>query len=194
MKIFLVFIVLTTICLETSYSQNGFVANDTIISWSENRKLKWGDFKGIKDSINFAENGAATSYSISLLPRNIKVDECEKINAIALFFKETSWTISESLGLLKHEQTHFDIAEIYVRKIRKCFSEMKEDEESDIYSYIEIAKDLGSQCTVYQQLYDSETAHGTIGLKQLEWEKKTAKELKALDAYKYNVKIEDIEN
>jgi len=194
MKIFLVFIVLTTICLETSYSQNDFIVNDTIISWSENKKLKWGDFKGIKDSINFTENGAVTDYSISLLPRNIKVDEYEKINAIALFFKETSWTITESLGLLKHEQIHFDIAEIYAREIRKCFSEKKENGESDIYSYIQIAKDLGNQCTVYQQLYDEETAHGTIGLKQLEWEKKIAKELKALDAYKYNVKIEDIEN
>ncbi|WOD43121.1 hypothetical protein [Hwangdonia lutea] len=194
MKRFLIFIVVTTICLETSYSQNSFVDNDTIISWSKNRKLKWEDFKGIKDSISFTENGAVTDYSISLLPRNIKVDEYDKINAIALFFKETSWTITESLGLLKHEQIHFDIAEIYARKIRKCFSEKKENGESDIYSYIQIAKGLGNQCTVYQQLYDSETAHGTIGLKQLKWEKKVAKELKELDTYKYDAKIEDIEH
>ncbi|HXJ99319.1 MAG TPA: hypothetical protein VNJ50_10760 [Gelidibacter sp.] len=194
MKRILVFTTLITICFQNSYSQSHFIYNDTIISWNKNKKLRWEDFKGIKDTINFTEFGAATDYSISLLPRNIKVDEYDKINAIALFYKKSSWAISESIGLLEHEQTHFDIAEIFARKIRKCFAEMKENGETDIYSYIEIAEDLGSQCPVYQKLYDLETGHGTIGLMQLKWNKKVAEELKELNAYKYNATIEDIEN
>ena len=59
---------------------------------------------------------------------------------------------------------------------------------------VKIANNLDAQCLKYGQLYDQETEHGTMSLKQLEWQDRVAKELKELDSYKYSPSVEDIEN
>lgn len=189
------FLLILILSLYKCFSQDqGLIDNDTIITWSEHRKLSWEDFKGNKDSINFPLNEAATNYSIYLFPKTIRVDEYKKINAITFFYKNTSWTTNSSSGLLAHEQIHFDIAELFVRKIRKNFLEMKGNNVTDIYEYVKIANNLDAQCLKYGQLYDQETEHGTMSLKQLEWQDRVAKELKELDSYKYSPSVEDIEN
>lgn len=192
LKIFLLIFILS---LKKGFTQEkGLIDNDSIIAWNEHRKLMWEDFKGVRDSINFPIDEAATNYSIYLFPKTITVDEYKKINAVTFFYKKTSWTTNYASGLLAHEQIHFDIAELYTRKIRKSFLEMKNNDETDVFEYVKVAKKFDAQCLKYGQLYDQETEHGTLSLKQLEWEDRIAKELKELDMYKYTPTVEDIEN
>ena len=111
--------------------------------------------------------------------------DISKINVIPYFFKRKSWSCSNSSETLEHEQLHFDIMELFSRKIRHDFEIKKSNKQSKIESYFESYKNRFKECSVYQQLYDKETIHGTISLKQLEWEDRITRELKELDAYKY---------
>jgi hypothetical protein len=135
--------------------------NEDYIVWDENRKLTWDDFKG-------------------------KPNTKSKFKAITrtLVVIKVSWTKLNTDELLKHEQLHFDISELMVRKFRKSLCsynlEGLEKFNSDIqqeYNYVlQKIKKLNA-------LYDKETNHGIIKKKQEEWEKKIQKELDDLKEY-----------
>ncbi len=171
--------------MKLSHSQSRFVDNDTIISWSKNRKLKWEDFKGVVDTINSLKFSAVTTSEIHFTVGFLKSYDISKINIITYFFKTKSWSCSSSLETLEHEQLHFDIMELFSRKMRYDFEIKKNKEETEIESYFQSYEDRFKECSIYQLLYDTETNHGTIVTKQLEWKHKVAKELDELEAYKY---------
>src|SRR5436190_457537 len=94
-----------------------FYKEDEVISWSKDRKLTWADYKG-KPQRRFA--AASTVYSLG---RKVIMQSngttAAQINAY--FYCDDSWKkeswINESV--LAHEQKHFDIVELFARKIRK---------------------------------------------------------------------------
>ncbi|TCK65011.1 hypothetical protein DFQ05_2223 [Winogradskyella wandonensis] len=190
----IILLLFLVVSISSLSQETNYIDNDTVLSWDMTRKLKWVDFKGVKDTTNYSRHGAVTNYSLYLFPKKIYPKDYEKINVIPLMYKNTSWSVDESVGLLLHEQLHFDIAELYARKIRKCFEELKKGGENNIYTYIKIANELDFQCTEYQKLYDSETRHGQIGLRQLAWQRKIARELNELMNYSYKAKLKDIQN
>lgn len=102
---------------------------DSIIVWSVASELMWADFKGSSDDVLFG--AASTSYKIDIIPDNVMVDEddniqgYEKMNVSARFYKNQSWTTTTKNSILIHERLHFDIAELFARKIRKRFEELK---------------------------------------------------------------------
>jgi len=156
--------------------------NDSLILWNSTRKLTWDDFQGAADSTS--KYKALTYVQIGLKSEQYNDSIC--VDVPTYFYKSLSWSKSISnSSLLKHEQLHFDIAELMARKIRKEYSN---------YAFIDIKqgfKDLkdiyrkyyGTEFDRYNRNYDTETEHGTIAAKQKEWELKIAKELKALNAY-----------
>lgn len=99
------------------------------IVWSENRKLTWSDFKGKPDK-NSA-GSASTACKIEIRPVNVLVDEkgniqnYKPLKAVALFFPDLSWVKKKKTHLLLHEQLHFDIVELYSRKLNRKFAELK---------------------------------------------------------------------
>ena len=88
----------------------------------------------------------------------------------ANFNKNTSWCRKEyqSETLLKHEQLHFDIAELFARKLKLAFSN---------YSYsrnyqneiLEIFEEKKLEYHAMQRRYDEETEHSLNMFKQKEW-------------------------
>jgi len=92
------------------------------ILWQSNRKLQWNDFEGKpKYWSDFAAQTVTTieqSYS------------CEGddfvLNITAKFNKTKSWTkTSKSKRILAHEQKHFDLTELYARKMRMAYGQLK---------------------------------------------------------------------
>ncbi|MDO8999956.1 MAG: DUF922 domain-containing protein [Bacteroidota bacterium] len=160
--------------------------NEKIITWNENRPLSWDDFKG-KPERRFA--AASTSYDIVKEVKKIN-SETASVKIEAVFFCESSWKKKQWVNnsVLKHEQKHFDIVELFSRKLRKLILDNSyssitnlESETDSLYKIIDIKMD------VYQDLYDDETDGSMNGEKQREWETKITKEIKALDSYKETV-------
>ncbi|HKC66950.1 MAG TPA: DUF922 domain-containing protein [Bacteroidia bacterium] len=152
-----------------------------LIPWSKDYKLQWADFTGkpagslkalTSSSINF-ETKKADAGGITLL-----------INTY--FIKDKSWRQKDFTDdfVLQHEQTHFDITEVYARKLRKKLSEAK---YTDIKKAMpEIQKtynEIFSESRAYQKKYDEETNHSINKDVQIKWNKKVADELQSLNAY-----------
>ncbi|WP_165454331.1 DUF922 domain-containing protein [Hyunsoonleella pacifica] len=156
----------------------------TEIEWSSNRKLSWEDFRGIPDTIKFPESIAITTSSIHFKGAYPNPFKNGKLSIKAVFSMYESWVIfdDKSDALLEHEQLHFDITELYARKIRMV---VKEIETS--FSEEEILQTLNAVKIEYkkrQEQYDEETQHGRDKRSQKYWEELIKVELKKLEAYK----------
>lgn len=146
------------------------------IKWSEDQLLTWSDFTGnVVDSSKFdAECFAEINYTYKFY--NHKNFEFE---VYAVFDKNTSWSRKEkqSDDLLRHEQMHFNIAQLYAEKLKKEFNS---------YSYTagyntQILEVFNQKKLEYQALqlrYDEETNHSLNKVKQKEWEEFIENELR----------------
>ncbi len=97
----------------------------------------------------------------------------------AYFYPNESWYKPEQCtdNTLTHEQLHFDIAELFARKMRNrlrrtSFSDDVKEEVRRIY------KDILQALKDYQDQYDWETNFSRNLEKQLEWNQKIAEALK----------------
>ncbi len=90
--------------------------NDVIL-WKKDRPLTWDDFKG-KPAKRFAV--ASTNYDILKKVLSINKDS-SRVEVKAVFFCNKSWKKERWIDqtVLNHEQKHFDIVELYARKLRK---------------------------------------------------------------------------
>lgn len=162
-----------------------FEQTETEIEWSSHRKLKWEDFKGKPDTINFPNSNAVTISSIHFKGNTPNLFANGSLSVTAMFNQFGSWVLSgkESDYLLKHEQLHFDITEIYARKIRKVLSEvaLKPLEEEKVWDTLRKIKYAYEN---RQKLYDSVTRHGINKETQGEWKAIVKSELKDLEEYK----------
>jgi len=158
--------------------------NDSIISWNNERALQWSDFQGKLNPEVFAF--AVTSYKIEIIPEHVIVDQDDNIqnydvlNVVTNFYKYHSWTVSTDNDLLKHEQLHFDIAELFARKIRKRFSELKSTNEKGFSTYWKAYNTLWIACRKLQKQYDAETNHGVKKVENLKWIEKIIHDLDTL--------------
>jgi hypothetical protein len=153
------------------------------IKWLENSRLTWQNFKGIPEEKS--EGKAKTTYQIEIVPANVQIDEFgniinyKKIHTIALFKTEKSWSKEkkEDSYLLKHEQLHFDIAELFCRKINLKFRELQSNNIKNFDTYQNAYSSLWNECRKYQKEYDFETYHGFFKDTNNEWILKIKSEL-----------------
>lgn len=154
-----------------------------IILWNKNRPLTWEDFKGQADYNT--KYGAITSSGIKFKWNTNPKKDSLIITIIAKMNTLKSWTKQEyqTYSALNHEQLHFDITELYARKLRQTILTqklVKKDLASVLKTLVATNDKLLND---YQDKYDLETSHSQIKSKQMEWEKKIAAELKALEQY-----------
>jgi hypothetical protein len=102
-----------------------------------------------------------------------------------IFDRTSSWTIDTTKTLLlSHEQLHFDISELFARKIRRGIEELRIKKVSDKNHYAFLISSKLKERDRYQREYDDDTFHGGIDIIQREWIEKVKKELGQLEAYK----------
>ena len=160
------------------YSQNN------MIYWKENTKLKWKDFQGkVKnDSKHFAisSTGAFFEFRLESMADSAKII----FETYAIFNKDSSWSKSwgRSPYLLKHEQTHFNITELYTRKLRKALSEYVFSESYQL-EIQRIIRYFNNERNKKQSQYDAETKHSLNETAQRKWNKYIASELKRFEAF-----------
>lgn len=100
------------------------------IEWSPDYKLSMEDFKELKmdnkgvryDSLNYK----LRAYSTVAVGYTFKSEKGKLLfDAFAYFIRSRSWMKSHDEAVLKHEQGHFDVAEIYARKLAQAVGEIK---------------------------------------------------------------------
>ena len=165
------------------YSQD-----DATIIWDTSKKLTWDDFQAETDPENFGQ--AKTSYSIKIVPETVTVDEndiiqgYENMTVQAEFYKNRSWSLAKfDTVVLAHEQLHFDIAEIYARKIRKKFQENILAKKNTYERFWADYKVLWDECSRFQNRFDKETNHGRNKEQNKIWRKLVSDELVKFEDY-----------
>ena len=91
--------------------------------------------------------------------------------------------ITKNLNI-NHEQGHFDIAEIYARKLRKEFLENVKTEKDYQLKFKLIYQVMYGEFLDYQNYYDNITKRGTNAEKQNELDAEIKAQLKKLERYK----------
>lgn len=160
----------------------GFANAQDKIFWEKNRKLEWADFQsGAKP--NGSKTAATTFCGISyLLNSSTKKFSSKQVKIQSFFVPSTSWAHPEHKtdNVLMHEQSHFDIAELFARRFRKIIS----DKSLDVKSLQKYYERIYDDYKAYQQDYETVTNHGRIRDKQLEYSQKIDKEIKDLSDFK----------
>lgn len=163
-----------------------FVFSQKIV-WKENFKLNWGLFKSPQNTMK--ADTTVVSYSSCGLKYTALKDKTHNkllIKIDATFDPSKSWKHPiKTKGLsINHEQGHFDIAELYARKLRKEFKENVKTEKDYQLKFKLIYQILYGEFLDYQNYYDKITKRGTDSKKQNELEAEIKNQLKKLETYK----------
>ncbi|MDT0608567.1 DUF922 domain-containing protein [Croceitalea rosinachiae] len=152
------------------------------VLWSADKRLTWSDFKGPipPDAVPAATtaSGISYKYSANLLHHEVKLD----YTVNAYFYPNESWYKPDSCDdlILSHEQLHFDISELFARKMRLILSRTSftENVKTEIRKiYKEILKELSD----FQDKYDWETNFSRNREAQLEWNARIAEALSKIE-------------
>lgn len=130
-----------------------------IISWSE-RRLTWNDFKGeppLSDRVA-ATTASGISYQFSTLSntsKHLKVN----FEIGTHFYPNESWYKPDLCNdiILSHEQLHFDITELFARKLRKELSKATFDRNTIKAKVKKIYNRNNKELSAFQNRYDTDT-------------------------------------
>ncbi|MBF4515784.1 hypothetical protein IRZ71_05495 [Flavobacterium sp. ANB] len=173
----LIFISILIICCSSYQKENKSVfKDDDIIPWS-NKKLTWDDFQGVPDTTEAFTK--ALTHSVI----NFKYYNTYTYIIQTNFIKSKSWTVTAHKQTLDHEQLHFDITELYARKIRRSFDSLTVKKNISSKDFNEIYNLNIKKCNSYQDLYDHQVYGNNVN--QQKWIKKVGAELLKLKKYEY---------
>ena len=108
------------------------MSDNNVIVWSKNHSLIWSDFKSESNPALFEDTHSVIKYEFTWTVNSEKIENdifflIENIQLSADFHCNLSWVRSSQVNanLLKHEQGHFDLAELLkrenIKKIQQIF-------------------------------------------------------------------------
>lgn len=155
--------------------------------WTAGRKLTWEDFRG-PEQPQMGEDVAAATYCGIGFETNTLTAPTDKLKIFVYntFYPVQSWVKAgvENDHILAHEQCHFDICELYTRKLRERMSRVNVTATTMKTTLRSIYGQLQKEYVARQELYETETEHGIIEGEQDRWENMIAMELKASDNWR----------
>lgn len=145
-------------------------SNEEVLEWDPSRKLSWADYKARPNPDSDAAASTTTylgiNYNITSKSFSYKI--------YSRFSKTRSWGLHKTAYILSHEQGHFDIAEIFARKLHKKMSEYEFNKKTYNKDLEKIYRDVTKEKEDTQNQYDKETNHSINKTEQLLWLKKIA--------------------
>ena len=143
-------------CITLFFLSSFSLQNKNLIEWKENQKLTWSDylFVNLTNSQRKALAMTATNIEYTVYEQKGKAPRFEFRN---YFNKEYSWTRTTRKDILLHEQLHFDISELYTRKMRKELGLMTQKNIKDVKLYLNKFGELNQDMIINQRRYDKET-------------------------------------
>ena len=154
--------------------------------WDESIKLKWTDFRGLPNDDSDAAAITASGITVELSAKTTQTKLIEH-NAIieARFYPDKSWYRKELANsfILAHEQLHFDITELYARKLRQEI----DNATFSIHIKKEISKlnkAIDKELRDLQKRYDHDSNFSLKMETQRKWQEYVDRELNKLSKYK----------
>ncbi|GGF23767.1 DUF922 domain-containing protein [Hymenobacter cavernae] len=147
-------------------------ANDATpgtFTWSANRPLTWADFKSKPTPSDRLAALTSANIDVQAACQDFKFASTVR----AIFIPTESWVRDPSKAtpnLLRHEQLHFDITELYARKLRQKISLAKFDCEHLQPRFKNMSNAVFAEWQREEARYDQETNHGLTTDRQRGWE------------------------
>lgn len=166
-----------------------FSQNSADVTYSSNGPFNWEMFKGKINPHHLDEMGKNTgAVTVSSLSYETVVrGKNATVTISALFHPFESWTRYPKLDnpdeALNHEKRHFDICEIYARKIRKALISTRFDRGSFNEELSYLFKKMVKEYREEQTRYDKETKHSIDKEQQKKWDAKIDSRLTELSKY-----------
>lgn len=164
-----------------AYAQSGPELN-----WTQHPRLAWDDFRGRPpQSGAYPSAESDTGFRYQLVCRSGLLD----VDAAAFFSPSGSWVKpnEETPELLRHEQGHFDMAELYALKLRKAVRDSKtscSDRAAANAAGQKMASEFQQDWEKAERDYESGTTEGSDVKRQDAASSRIAAGLAALSAYK----------
>ncbi|WP_133159925.1 hypothetical protein [Cloacibacterium normanense] len=115
-----------------------FVKDDFIL-WQENKKLKIQDFRAENnDTIKVNQQqflGAISAIRIEYSSFQRNKNSVPEFSIKTYFDPNESWMLLKNDYVLQHEQIHFDLTELYARKMRKSVESLQQKNITNISIY-----------------------------------------------------------
>jgi Bacterial protein of unknown function (DUF922) len=139
--------------------------DNDLIPWTSYRKLTWDDY--LCEPQRGTDAVASTSTSLGL-SYQIK-DSRLSFHILCGFSKTKSWGLLKTDYILAHEQGHFDITEIYARKLNEALQNYHFSPRTFKRDINEIYNSIVKEKEDVQDAYDGETDHSRNRHVQSEW-------------------------
>lgn len=161
--------------------------NEELLAWNPVKKLTWADYKAQPDP---RSDAAATTTTYLGIEYNIDRDGFS-YKILCRFSKDRSWGLHKTDYILGHEQGHFDIAEIFARKLHKELGEYRFNKRTYQQDLKNIYERLMREKEETQNQYDRETNHSINRKKQSEWQARIEEMLASYEDYEayYNTSV-----
>lgn len=149
------------------------IGNHSSYNGIEYRKLVWSDFRG---SVPTDQSKLAEIFY------NVRLDEMNWDGKVTFtvtpeFLESKSYTRTNDLNVLKHEQAHFDLCLIYSRLIETDLTPYQNCLPTRQYKAEKVYNDLCEKLRKMEELFDKETANSTNTITEAAWEKSISKEI-----------------
>lgn len=169
------------------------------ILWKSNNSLKIQDFKSIqKDTLKTGNKkflGAISSISIEVLTTQKNKNSIPKLVVKNYFHRDQSWMMVKNTYVLQHEQIHFNISELYARKMRKSADSLAKRNITNLQTYRNMIEYWQKKKQKTNDRFDAENDDSYLILgkeilfrknpKQKEWQDKINTELQKMSDYEY---------
>jgi len=141
------------------------VESEDMIPWENDKRLVWDDFlcepKVGTDAVASTSTILGIAYQIT--------DGALKYHITCYFNKEKSWGLMKTDYILAHEQGHFDITEIFARRLNEALQNYQFNKKTFKRDIGQIYQAIVSQKEDYQRTYDAETDHSRNRKVQYDW-------------------------
>lgn len=151
---------------------------DGLKRWSEEAPLLWSDFKGLPDAAD-TPYAAITYAGLDLDVSEVSFSGLVTFKVRAVFDCRRSWAhpARKDAAVLAHEQLHFDIAEIFARRLERKLSYLQLRVRDKAKAKQLLAQYQRAQLKE-QARFDRESMHGLNRAYEAAWRQKADIELR----------------
>lgn len=165
---------------------SGAKTQPDLICWQGVKCLKVEDFQGMDKSDSIAsaigmvpKPGALSTIEVKV--RSVSYDSINKYRFVGYFNKNLSWIDKEG-NLLSHEQTHFNIQELILRRANKRLDSIYRYTGEKV-NYDSLMDVLSNEMDNMGNEFDLMTSHGAVVEYNEKWVERIASEVETLDQY-----------
>lgn len=172
--------------------------SEDLLLWKNTSDLKYEDFKAQQsDTLKAGDHkylGAMSAINIEYATQKLGKYGIPKVSIKNYFDRDHSWMLVKDPYVLQHEQIHFNISELYARKMRKSVESLRQKNVYDIRIYHQKIKYWNEQNQLASDKFDQENDDYCIVIsgkvlfkknpKQAEWKEKIEKELSEMGEFR----------